>query len=109
MRCIDKKLYAALAALSLAALAACAPEPAGREYQRELAPLVGHAPVEYFLDRYGEPDRRTRVDAHTEVLRFTVAEEAYGGRGAHVNVATRLELTFRDGVLAAWRASNAVR
>ena len=96
--------------LSLAAGFGCA-STENRAYARELGPLVGRAPVAWFIERYGEPEKRTAIDGRTEVLQFRVAEESFAGRGAHANVvvATELRLTFKDGILAAWQVSNAVR
>jgi hypothetical protein len=82
-----------------------------REYARELDPLVGRAPIPFFIDRFGEPEKRIAVDSRTEILQFRVATESldnYGARG-NLKVTTELRLTFRDGILAGWRASNAVR
>ncbi len=110
MRSLSRVAGIVLALVSFALFAGCAGSEV-REYQRDLAPLVGRAPLGYFLDRYGEPDKRTRIDASTEVLEFTVDDASYGGRGgrASVDVTTRLSLTFKDGVLAGWRVANEVR
>jgi hypothetical protein len=96
--------------LALAAAVGCAGTET-REYARELNPLVGRAPIAYFIDRYGEPEKRIAVDSRTQILRFRVGEETIGVRGQYASlaVATELTLTFKDGVLAEWKASNAVR
>ena len=96
--------------LALAGAVGCAGNET-REYERELRPLIGRAPIAYFIDRYGDPEKRFAVDSRTEVLQFRVAEETIGVRGAYASLAmiTELRLTFKDGVLADWKAANAVR
>jgi len=96
--------------LTLAAGFGCAGTDT-REYDRELRPLVGRAPVAYVIDRYGEPEKRIAIDGRTEVLQFRIAEEMLTGRNTRstVTVATELRLTFKDGVLSEWKAANAVR
>jgi len=96
--------------LTLAAGIGCAGTDT-REYARELNPLVGRAPLRHFIDRYGEPEKRTALDSRTEVLEFRVAEESLGGRGARGSVAvtTELRLTFKDGILSDWKVANAVK
>ena len=97
-------------ALGLAAAVGCAGNET-REFARELNPLIGRAPVAYFIDRYGEPEKRIAVDSRTEILQFRVGEEKIGVRGAYssIAVATELRLTFKDGILSDWKSSNAVR
>jgi len=110
MPTLRQYLALALLLLAVAAGAGCAGTET-RAYTRELAPLVGRAPVAWFVERYGEPEKRTVIDGRTEVLQFRAAEESLAGRGArgNVTVVTELRLTFRDGILSAWEASNAVR
>jgi hypothetical protein len=110
MPCVPRFLLPGVLVVTLAAAFGCAGNET-REYERELRPLVGRAPVAYFIDRYGEPEKRLAVDSRTEVLQFRVAEETIGVRGAHASlaVATELRLTFKDGILSGWKASNALR
>lgn len=110
MPTLRRYLALALLLLAVAAGAGCAGTET-RTYARELAPLVGRAPVAWFIERYGGPEKRTVIDGRTEVLQFRATEESLAGRGArgNVTVVTELRLTFKDGILSAWEASNAVR
>jgi hypothetical protein len=82
-----------------------------RAYARELGPLVGRAPIPYFIDRFGAPEKRTAIDSRTEVLQFVVAEASLPGRNerGNVAVATELRLTFKDGILADWKVFTALK
>ena len=110
MQAFHRFLVLGFLALALACGTGCATTES-RAYARELGPLVGRAPLAWFIERYGEPEQRTAIDGRTEVVQFRVAEESLQGRGATANVAvvTDLRLTFKDGILAAWQVSNAVR
>lgn len=110
MPTIRRFLLLASLLLTLAAGFGCAGTET-RTYARELGPLVGRAPLPYFIDRFGVPEKRTAIDSRTEVLQFLVAEESLAGRGGRGNmaVATELRLTFKDGILADWKVSNALK
>jgi hypothetical protein len=110
MPSFHRVLVLGVLALTLAAGFGCA-STENRAYARELGPLVGRAPVAWFIERYGEPEKRTAIDGRTEILQFRVAEESLAGRGTHANVVvgTELRLTFKDGILAGWQAFNVVR
>jgi len=82
-----------------------------RQFTRELAPLVGRADKAYFVEKYGEPLRRTPVDATTEVWDYRFGEESlndYASRG-NLTTSTLLRLTFRNGILSTFQASNTLR
>ena len=95
---------------ALAAGAGCASSDT-RLIARQLDPLIGKADKEFFVEKYGEPVSKTRVDGRTDVWEFIVADKVVSDRavGANTTISTRLRTTFKDGVLASWQAFNAVR
>jgi hypothetical protein len=110
MPSLHRRLLLASLLLTLATGFGCAGNET-RKYASELGPLVGRAPLPYFIERYGEPEKRTAVDSRTEIVQFRVAAESLGSYGVRGNleITTELRLTFKDGILSAWQASNAVR
>jgi len=96
--------------VALAAGAGCATNDT-RLIARQLDPLIGKADKEFFIEKYGEPVSKTRVDGRTDVWEFSVSERAMSDRaiGPNTTISTRLRATFKDGVLASWQAFNAVR
>jgi hypothetical protein len=94
-------------AVALVALTGCGANET-RTYARELDPLVGRAPKDYFIEKYGDPSKRTRVDAHTDIWEFQVSDVTSNMRGGST-VSTMLRLTFKDDKLASWQAFNVVR
>jgi hypothetical protein len=82
-----------------------------REFARRLDPLIGKADKEFFVEKYGEPVAKDRIDSHTDVWEFSVSERALSERPGTGNLAmsTRLRVTFKDGILASWQAFNSVR
>jgi len=82
-----------------------------RLFARQLDPLIGKADKEYFIEKYGEPVSKTRIDGRTDVWEFIVAERTTSDRtvGPKSTISTRLRATFKDGVLASWQAFNAIR
>jgi hypothetical protein len=109
MRSPRRRLLLVFALLALAAGSGCA-NTERREFAQELGPLVGRAPIAYFIDRYGEPEKTIPVDSRTKILQFQVAAEPLADHGARVNleITTELRLTFKDGILSAWQSSNVV-
>lgn len=105
-----RRLFLVSALLALAAGAGCA-NTEKREFAQQLGPLVGRAPIAYFIERYGEPQKTIRVDSRTQILQFQVAAESLANHGAHVNlkIATELRLTFKDGILSDWQSSHVVQ
>jgi hypothetical protein len=97
-------------AAALVAAAGCAGNET-RAYAKDLDPLVGRAPKDYFIEKYGEPEKRTRIDAHTDVWEFRVSDNPVttGNLRGAVGVSTLLRLTFKDDKLASWQAFNVVR
>jgi len=95
---------------ALAAGAGCATDDT-RLIARQLDPLIGKADKDYFVEKYGEPVSKTRVDGRTDVWEFIVSEKTTSDRavGPKSTISTRLRTTFKDGVLASWQAFNAVR
>ncbi|MEO7157981.1 MAG: hypothetical protein ABI039_10485, partial [Vicinamibacterales bacterium] len=82
-----------------------------KEFARQLNPLVGHADKAYFIEKYGQPDRRSTLDSQSDVWEYRFSGEnlnAYGTRG-NLSTATLLRLTFRNGTLSAWQATNTLR
>ena len=84
---------------------------ANREFAAELRPLVGKADKAYFLEKYGDPDKRTAVDLHTDMWEYSFGQQSLNDFGARGNLSTgtRLRLTFKDGILSSWQAANTVR
>jgi hypothetical protein len=95
---------------ALAAGAGCATNDT-RLIARQLDPLIGKADKEYFIEKYGEPVAKTRVDGRIDVWEFSVSEKTLSDRptGGNLTTSTRLRATFKDGVLASWQAFNVVR
>jgi hypothetical protein len=96
--------------LALAAGAGCASNET-RQLARRLDPLIGKADKDFFIERYGEPVARTRLDSRTDLWEFVVSETPVSDRpsGGNLTTSTRLRVTFKDGILAAWQAFNTVR
>jgi len=96
--------------VALAAGAGCASNDT-RLLARQLDPLIGKADKEFFIEKYGEPVAKTKVDGRTDVWEFSISEKTVGDRptGGNTTISTRLRATFKDGVLASWQAFNAVR
>jgi hypothetical protein len=98
------------ALLALAAAHGCA-TPDTRLYARQLDPLIGKADKDFFIEKYGDPVARDRVDSHIDVWEFVASERPLNDRpgGGNLTMITRLRLTFKDGILSAWQASNSMR
>jgi hypothetical protein len=82
-----------------------------REFARELAPMVGRADKAYFIEKYGEPDKRSALDAQTDVWEYSFGQENlidYGARG-NLSTSTTLRLTFKDGKFSGWQAVNRMK
>jgi hypothetical protein len=95
--------------LALAAGAGCATDDT-RLFKRQLDPLIGKADKEFFIEKYGEPVARSRIDNHTDMWEFSTNEKTLGERPTgNLTMSTRLRLTFKDGILASWQAFNSVR
>jgi len=95
----------------LAAGFGCATEDT-RLFARQLDPLIGKADQEFFIEKYGEPVTRSKIDSRTDMWEFSTSERSVGDRatrGGNLTMSTRLRLTFKDGVLASWQAFNSVR
>ncbi len=110
MQTIRRLLLLAPLAIALGAGAGCAGNET-REYAKVLDPLIGRADKAYMIERYGEPDKRTRVDAHTDIWEFRTSDvplSAYGSRG-NTAVSTLLRVTFTDDRMSAWQAFNTIR
>jgi len=101
----------AAAILFSAALSACAGGSANREFVRDIEPLVGRADQSYFLDKYGDPDRKVTIDRETEIWEYTFGSESLSDYGACTTMATSniLRLTFKKGTLSSWQANARVR
>jgi hypothetical protein len=96
--------------LTLVGVGGCASNSESRRLTVELNPLIGKADKAYFIDKYGEPDKRTAVDATTDVWEYRFGEvklNDYASRG-NLSTVTLLRATFKNGVLASWQASNAL-
>ena len=96
--------------LALAVGAGCATNDT-RLFARQLDPLIGKADKEFFVEKYGEPVAKNRIDSHTDMWEFSTSEKSLSERpiGGNLTMSTRLRLTFKDGVLASWQAFNTVR
>jgi hypothetical protein len=96
--------------LALAVGAGCATNDT-RLLARQLDPLIGKADKELFIEKYGEPVAKTRVDGRTDVWEFVLSDKSVGDRTGvgSTTISTRLRATFKDGILESWRAFNAVR
>jgi hypothetical protein len=97
-------------ALALVAILGCASTET-REFARQLAPLVGHADKAYFIEKYGEPDKRSGLDSQTDVWEYNFGQERLGNYGTRSNLSTStlLRLTFKNGTLSAWQSTNALK
>jgi hypothetical protein len=96
--------------LALAAASACVSTSPSREFARDLNPAIGKAGESFFIDKYGDPDKRTSVDGVTDVWEYRFAGERaddHASRG-NLTTVTLLRLTFRNGVLYSWQATNAI-
>jgi hypothetical protein len=96
--------------LSLAGVNGCATSET-RQFARELNPAIGKADKAYFVEKYGEPDKRTAVDLTTDVWEYHFGGERLNEHASRGNLATStlLRLTFTSGTLSSWQASNALR
>jgi len=96
--------------LALAAGVGCATDDT-RLVARQLDPLIGKADKDYFIEKYGEPVAKNRIDGRTDVWEFSTSERSVSDRptGNNLTLSTRLRITFKDGILASWEAFNAVR
>src|SRR5690348_10537247 len=79
---------------------------ANREFVRELDPLVGRADQPYFLQKYGDPDKRIAVDATTDVWEYTFGQQPLSDYVGHTTMTTYtlVRLTFKNGTLSRWQA-----
>jgi len=79
-----------------------------REFARELDPLVGHADKAYFIEKYGEPDKRSALDAQMDVWEYNFGQTRLSDFGARstLSTSTWLRLTFKNGTLSSWQAAN---
>jgi hypothetical protein len=104
-----RSLLRVLTVCAMGFMSACA-STENREMAREIAPLVGHADKAYFLDKYGDPDKRTSVDNVTDVWEYTFGQQRLSDFGARSTLSTAVlvRLTFRNGILVDYRASNRV-
>ena len=103
-----RRWFLLLAALLAIATAGGCAGGETRQYSSQLTPLVGKADKAYFIEKYGEPDKRTVTDAATETWEYRFGTQNlndYGSRG-NLTTATQLRLTFRNGILASWQAAN---
>jgi len=93
--------------LALAGAWGCAGTEA-RQFARDLNPVVGKADKAYFVEKYGQPDKRTAVDGATDVWEYRFAGERLNDHATRGNLATStlLRLTFRNGTLSSWQTSN---
>jgi hypothetical protein len=97
-------------ALMLVAVLGCAGTQ-NREFARDLTPMVGRVDKAYFIEKYGEPDKRSALDAQTDVWEYNFGQEHlsdYGARG-NLSTSTTLRLTFKDGKFSAWQAVNRIK
>ena len=95
---------------AIVAISACATSEK-RQFARDLNPVIGKANKAYFIEKYGEPDKRTAVDTTTDVWEYKFGEESlseYGARG-NISTVTLVRLTFRNGVFASWQTANALK
>jgi len=96
--------------LLLGAVLGCAGTP-NREFARDLAPMVGRVDKAYFIEKYGEPDKRIALDVQTDVWEYNFGGERlseYGARG-NLTTSTLLRLTFKNGTFTSWQALNRMR
>jgi hypothetical protein len=94
----------------LLTLAAVGCASVDRGLKLRLDSLIGKANKEEMIERYGEPVQKTTVDSHTDVWEFVASDQSVGtGSSAALKTSTRLRVTFKDGVMSAWTAYNAVR
>lgn len=96
--------------LALAGILGCASSET-REFALQLNPLVGRADKAYFIEKYGQPDKRSALDSQTDVWEYSFGQEQLGTYGARGNLTTStlLRLTFKNGTLSAWRAGNTMK
>ncbi len=107
---IRRRLLVLPLALALVGASGCASNSESRQFTHDLNPLIGKADKAYFIEKYGEPDKRTAIDAATDVWEYKFGEmklNDYASRG-NMTTATLLRATFKNGVLASWQASNAL-
>lgn len=94
----------------LLTLAAAGCAGVDRGLKLRLDSLIGKASKEDMIERYGEPVQKTTVDSHTDVWEFVASDQSLAtGSAAALRTSTRLRVTFKDGVMSAWTAYNAVR
>jgi hypothetical protein len=96
--------------LALAAAIGCAGNET-RQYARELNPAVGKADKAYFIEKYGEPEKRITVDPATDIWEYRFGEDRLSDHATRSNLvmSTLLRLTFRNGTFTSWQASNTLK
>ena len=90
-------------------VAGCA-SPGRGALARQLDPLIGKADKQYIIEKYGEPVERKTVDIGVDVWEFVLSDQSlYTGSSAQLKTSTRLRVTFKAGVMAAWTSYDSVR
>jgi len=104
----NRRWFLRAAIASAIALSSGCATTESREFARELNPLVGRADQTYFIEKYGEPDKRSSPTPGTDIWEYTFGRQNMANHGAHVNLTTStlVRLTFKNGTLSAWQATN---
>ena len=87
MSCSRRSILLLPVALVLGAVLGCASTQT-REFARDLDPVVGRADKAYFIQKYGEPDRRSALDAATDVWEYNFGQQNLSDYGARGNLST---------------------